>query len=729
MARSLLLLLAGAVLGGLGVYLVGNEIARQDSLTLESATAIASAQDPSAGAPLSEIGGATGARMDVYRRALEATDVLDLETMIQIAAAAPRSRSRNLEIEVLMARLAEIDPSRAVGFARSGSLETRFLLQAFVALARKDTDKALDELAGLTPPARQRQVALALLDVVGSDESGTARIASLLPEQDRSSFTMDALIARAETDPIAAIDAALEYDSLSSQSLLPRLAEVAARHDAIAALALSETIDEEGLRRVFQNALLSAWADADPEAMFAWLLQAPMAQLTTVAAAFQALANSDADRLLTIADALPLRIRTSARQAVMQTYAERDPVAALALLDTMPIGQDRETLLQAIARTYGRQNPDLALAWVETLPSVPPSVMQSLIQGIAAVDVNRAIDVFVASLDAPEATPFVGAAPIQTVLPSFTTMMSMLTADGADIGRLADELLATPSPSVRSMLSSALSTWAARDSAGALSWTVANADRLDAAMLPSIARQLADTDLNLAIMTLDRLLPEQRGGWLEGIVMQMARADVDGAMSFVDRYRGQPGYDGALGRVVQEMARSDPARAARMLAETPRTNSSGNAAFMIAREWASRDPAAAARWAAEDLAESTMQTAALSTIASTWVQRDAAAAERWMFGLQPGPNRDAAASGLMTAAAQVGRFEPRLLEAYSSEAAGQQGASQAIIMIGRSDPNRAAALMDAYLTDPSIRTQTEEQLARLSAALSGSRVPGAAIIF
>ena len=115
-----------------------------------------------------------------------------------------------------------------------------------------------------------------------------------------------------------------------------------------------------------------------------------------------------------------------------------------------------------------------------------------------------------------------------------------------------------------------------------------------------------------------------------------------------------------------------------------------------------------------------MRSTALNQVGSVWAQRDAEAAERWLFSLNSGPNRDAAADGYLAAAAQVGRFEPRLLEVYSSELAGQRGVSRAVVTMARVAPDRADEVMDAYLTDPALRAQTEQQIAQQLSASSGA---------
>ena len=86
--------------------------------------------------------------------------------MIDFAAVDSPSRARDREISALLARLSEIDPVRAVDYAQSAYLETRFVVQAFESLARVNVDQAISELARMSSAARQRKVALALLDLV-----------------------------------------------------------------------------------------------------------------------------------------------------------------------------------------------------------------------------------------------------------------------------------------------------------------------------------------------------------------------------------------------------------------------------------------------------------------------------------------------------------------------------------------------------------------------------------
>lgn len=733
MARNVLLLVAGALVGGVAAYVVvgGNPaggVSANDVTPApvpgqvpqsagNRATATGDGETEAADAGVSDAG-FVGVRVAAYERALEATDAIDIESTIELALAAPQARARDLEITALLARLTEIDPRRAVEFAQSAFLDTPFLIQTFAALARVDADAAADELASVTPAAKQRRVALALLDVLGH-ERGVDVIGAALPDETRASFDLDVLVARAEADPAGAMAEVLELESTVLRSyVLPRLAEAAVRHDPRTALALGDSITDFNSRYAYLTAVLNAWAELDPDAVFAFLETGdPNALAVSSGGAFATLARYDADRLLAAVGRLPLAARATARRAVMQSLAERDPEAALDFLDRIAPGRDREQMLATIAQTYGRQDPELALAWARSLSPPSQRALQGVLQGIAEVDPNRAVDLLIEQLDSQP--------PAQAGLPSFAgtspfMAMQMLSASpDVDLGRLADALLARSDPLSRSLVSVAVATWAARDSDAALSWALANGDRLDPMVLRGVAERMAAENLDLALGMLDRIAPPQRPGWIGGLVSQMAQTDIVRAQGFLSQLRGQDGYDEAYGVVVQTMARTDPAGAARMLGEAPSlTDTLRSASFMIAREWANRDPRAAARWA-QTLESSDLRRTAVTNVTSAWALRDAAEAERWLFGLASGPTRDAAADGYVDAAAQAGRFEPRVLEAYSSERLRQESASRAIAVIGTTDLARAEQLLDRHVTDPDIRARTEQQLARIS-GMSGT---------
>lgn len=714
MTRSVLLVLTGVIAGGAATGLLYRPAA---PINPPASIVDAPAADPiAAGEPATLPGRMTAVRIAAYRQAVQATDPIDLETMIDFAAAEPRSSARDLELKALLGRLAELDPHRAVDFAQSAFLETPLLAQAFAALARIDADAAIVKLSSVTPAPKQRRIALAVLELIGNDEQGVSRLAAALPLEDLTSFAMDALLARAESNPLGAFQEVVELDRVSLQSLmLSRLAGVLARQDPEGALALANSIDDRDMRRNFQLSVLNAWGETNPAGIFEFLETADPALLAISNTVFRLIAPSDPDRLLAMLERFPPAARNNAMSAVMQSIAERDPVEAIAMLAAIPPGQERQTMLQAIAQAYGRANPDLALSWVRSLTPPSQNAMRAVLEGIAQTDVDRAIDLMIAELDQQGTGLLGGPASINSAL----SLSMLMASKGADVARLADRLLGVDNQQTRSMMPSIVSMWAQRDGEAALSWTLGNADRLDNSVLRGLSQWIANENVDLAMSSLDRLPADKRAGWIEGLAAQLVEHDVNQAIGFLESYRGQPGYDQAYGTVLGQIARNDPERAAGMLGNAPASSETMATIFAISREWAHRDPVAAGRWAIGSIRDTGLQASAIQNIASTFAQRDAEAAERWIFGLNSGTARDAAVNGYLGAAAQVGQFAPRLLEAYSSERAAQQGASNAIVQLGRSDPEEAQRLLALYITDPAVRAQAENRLAGSDSVSNG----------
>ena len=736
MARSVLLLFVGAIGGSVAVYLLADRVpgpvesSSSGAITeppLVTAVSLPDVREIEAQRPVGR-NEPVSARVAAYAQAADATDAIDLESMIQLAAVAPRSRSRDLELTALLARLTELDPYRAVATALTASLETRYLIQAFESLARVDTDAAIVELSRVSSLGKQRRTALALLNVLGDDASAIEQIAAALPEQSRASFELDALIARAEFDMVGALQELVNQDRFASQSYaLPRVAEIVARIDPVAALELARSIDNYTTRMTLQNSILNAWGAIDPEAVFGFLETADPAVLAMSAGVFPVIAQSDPGRLLAMIDQFPPTVRTSASRAAMQTLADRDPVAALAMLDAMPPGQDREMMLQTIAQSYGRQSPDLALSWVKSLSPPSENAMRSVLQGIAAVDVDRAIDLMVAEVANQPDTRFgPGTNPLATL--SFSMMMSVVSSNGTDVGRVADRLLGLDNPQVSSMMSTVISVWVSRDSDAAINWAMANIERFEPLVMTRLAQSVANENLDRAVSTLNIIPPEQRAAWVEGLVSQMATVDVDRAINFVEPYRELPGYESAYGTVLRQMARTDPVRAARLLSGAPESNALRTAAMMITREWAARDPGSAAEWAL-NLENAEDRHNALTQVASMWAQRDAAAAERWLFSLNSEPSREAVATSLLLSAAQAGRFNARLLEAFSSDRARQQAATAVAVNLVRTSPDEARRILDSHVTDPTLREQAEDSMNRVVGVSIGVPVSDGNVIF
>jgi hypothetical protein len=357
--------------------------------------------------------------------------------------------------------------------------------------------------------------------------------------------------------------------------------------------------------------------------------------------------------------------------------------------------------------------------------------MRSVLQGVMAVDPDRAVDIVIAELEATAGGGARGTLPIAPTsasasLASLTTLSMLATGSQADFGRIADRLLAVNNPQMSSMISSVIGNWARQSPDEALQWALRNTNRLDRNAFQQMAQGIAQTDAERALGMINQLPPEQRAGWMTGVAQQIARNDSNRAIELVNQYRGQPEYGAALSAVVQAIAQSDPPRAAALLREAPPPGPSsqgGSAYLTVASSWSRMDPVAAAAWALE-IPASQEQRTALSMVTQGWSQRDPAGAERWVRNMSPGETRDAAAGAFMTVTAQTGRFDPGLLDLFSSEQAAQNAAASAIRAVGRTNAEEARRLLNEHVTDPRLRQSVEDYLARSGGAGSSTITTG-----
>src|SRR5690606_17117234 len=422
--------------------------------------------------------GYASARLAAYETAA-AADAFELETLIDAAARRPASRRRDMELGALLARLAELEPRRAAEVGQALRLETRFLVPVFTAWAAADADAAIAALGDVLEPAALRTLALAVLDTVGNDADNVARVASALPESDRTAFSIDALGERARRDPGGALAAAIALDNESARALALRtVADTVAAVDPLAALAAADAITDSNLRLAYTYGVIDRWATTDPAAVFAYLEAAPPGEIPASAALFSRIATSDPERLLAMVDRLQPAVRRIVKRSALQALAAPNPLDALARLESMPQGQERANVLESIAQAYGRQNPDAALAWAKAQPPSSRDAMSAVLRGIAEVDFDRALDLLIAEAESAEAN---GRA-LTTSLPTAMLFPLVTTVGGGDrdYARVADRLVSVASPGIRAMMASTLSAWSQTDPENAVAWAIANAERLDA---------------------------------------------------------------------------------------------------------------------------------------------------------------------------------------------------------------------------------------------------------
>ena len=730
MARSVVLLLLGAIAGSAGVNLLGAKddplapISELPSEPAFSPTSAVSEPDLRRVSAVSAAQSFASERLAVYTQAAAADDPFELESLIRSTLAESESRSRDLKLTALLSRLAELGPRRAIDFARSQYLETKFFVPLYEIWAGSEPDAAIADLAGLARGAQQRLLALTILDVIGNNREGVDRVASVLPPDIQPVFRADALIARGTTDPAGAVAEALELDDalgILQSYILTQLSLELVRNDPSGALAMAESIDDFARRESFRALVLSRWAELDPAAAFGWVENASSVELSNNAAIIYTLAQAEPERMLAIIDDLPAGLRQTAVSAAMQGLASQDPEAAKLMVDSLQPGQERDQLISAIAQSLAQTDPEQALAWARSLVPVPQNAIRSVLQQAVMSDPNRGVELVLNELESA------GPGDASSIVSSLSMVLTLgsLTGQGIpDMGPVLDRVIAMDNPTLDSMLSSMVGNWARNEPEAAFSWAMLNTTDVDANTFRNIAQRIAESDLNRAQSMLSQVPADYQAGWVAGLAQVLVQQDPRQAVDLLNRLQGRPGYGSAFTTVAREMARTDPAAAAQMLTGSVdglTDNELRSVASTIAGEWAGQQPERAAEWVAS-LEGSPLLGQAMSSVVQRWALTDADSARNWLLTMNRGPDRDTALSNYLSVAVQTTGFQPDILDAFSTEQAAQQGMTAAITQIGRNDVEEARRLIDAYVQDDAMRRSLEDTLARTGGSGGGNTI-------
>ncbi len=635
-------------------------------------------------------------RAALFRFVAEA-DRRTLETLAAQVAAMPDLEGRRLALEALFTRYAEIDARAAAAFARTLGLPPAALKSLYTTWARSDARGALRALGELDAAAAVT-LGVAVLEVIGNDGLGLARVLGAAPQIDADRFRIEAAVAKAPVDPAGALEDLLELPPSKAGAAFERLAVVWIERDVYGALAGAEQIADESQRNEFKAAVIRAWARVDPDALVDYVADLDPERRNEALrspGALQAFALVDPERALRAAEGIPGEFGLMMKRAALMSLARDDPLAALSMAEALPMGVERDQMMSVIAASYGRSNPEAALAWAQSLSPPSPIVVANVLAGLARVDPHRAVDLLFEAMDA-------------TNQRSSGPLMTVVTNGGLDAehtARIADRLLATPTRGRELQMLTQM--WAQRQPHEAARWLLAQGSAAPRTAIGQAAIQLGRTDPAAAIAYVDRVPAELRATWISSAADGYSQNDARAAASWIAQYRGEPGYDAALAAVAGRTAPADPAAAARLfdsvnVAEAP---DAPQAAQRIASAWARQDHRAAAAWVTA-IADDGARAAAVGTVAGQWAAQDASGARGWALGLPTGATRDIALSQVLGATATIA-IDYALLDAFSSAEARQRAVSDAVRMIAPRDAAAARQLADQYLSDPRARQAAE----------------------
>jgi hypothetical protein len=608
-------------------------------------------------------------RAALYQRVARMDSTGDIEELARETAAAPLDTVRWQQLELLVDRYFELDAVGAVRFAvelkASGADFTPALYER---LARTDINEALAELSQLDDVGVARVASFAVFRGLGGDERAFELVSASLHGRAREEFRADSLLRIMQTAPRAAFEEAMALsDPDKRQSLAMTIAAHWAGESAREAMAAAERVGDPELSALLQNTVLRSWGDAD----------------------------SLADYLATLDDGA---LHTALAAGALARLVQASPQRAAELAARLPPSEQRRSVLWTVATGYAQKDPDGALAWARNLDAPDPGLLAAVVQSVAHKDPLRAFDL-AGSLDEPARSQ------------GYLAAMNSQGIDERQFATLATRVFALQDGQTKTaMLVSLAGSWAARpgNAERALEWMVAAGDALPPEAFARVGQMLARTDPNAAAAYVERVPRNARNDWVAAVTAAYTSTDPQRGLAFLERFRGDPAFDGAAVIVAQQLAASDPPAAARLLGSVRNRGPMGfGPEVTIAGQWSQRDPVAAANWALDLPPQA--RNVALSMATSAWAQRDPAAVERWALALPRGDQRDAALTAAVRARGAAA-LEPALLDAFSDERARESAVMTTIMMTAGADPAAARSLVDRYIADPRRREQAQQTI-------------------
>jgi hypothetical protein len=400
-------------------------------------------------------------------------------------------------------------------------------------------------------------------------------------------------------------------------------------------------------------------------------------------------------------DALYLRAITG--------MASRDPRTAIARLQGVANGPQRDPILVAIAAGYARVDPDATLQWATSVVPLSPDAVDSVLTTAATRDLLHAYELLQQAQGRVSDITLVGSAIARAALSS-----------GQAMGPLASALAPNREPGANAILGAFLQGWMGREPQRTVAWMAENEGYLTNELTRSAVFYLAFEDVEVAAELTERVPASAQDQWLSEVALRYGQFDIEKALAWLPRYRNRASYRELLSQTLfggSRMSVSLPSTetVARFIA-TAQDDVDENIVSQAAYAYGGLDPRAAVRWAL-DLAEP-QRIWAVSAVVDAWAQRDGPAAQRWAIEQPRGALRDEILGTILEGALIYNGVDPRaLVEGVTSQAAAQESIYQFIVrdVVNRRDVTAASRAqvdwMLERLTDPDLRRQADERIA------------------
>jgi hypothetical protein len=579
---------------------------------------------------------------------------------------------RKAALQILFSRLTELDVHSALALSRTRDFRADRNIEAGIwhDWGRLDLDAAL-AAAGALGSATDRNLAaqalFAAYDYHANDT--TDYIEDILGIGPNSSTIAAYLFHVGDRNPAEAISIINEMSPSEQHRAASQLGHHLGRLDGTRASRHADLFREFFARQIYRQAVTSAAAETDPEAVLeAMLAGRPTPEQTMqVHAAFQALASRDIDKAWAYLDQTQNpQQRTMLASVVGGVLADNDPERALAWAKEYDRGRG-DGVLGAVLSSVALTRPDLAFDEVNRLSN--PRQRQMALSMIAMTVSQRDPQQAIALLD--------------------------------QVQRPGDR---------QDMAQNIAMVWLQSDADAAMSWIMERDASGREGMLQMAVNWVAQIDPDAAIRWLPRLDEETQQTWRAQIASSLAdRGSVQEARNFIARFEGSEDYPQLLASAINGIAQTDIATAIEMTALVPAGLERDVLYSNLIGQSGHQDPQQAVALLSS-IADDTQRAQATAMLAMVWSHSDPEGAQRWAQDLPRGDARDDAIMSLTSNWDELTPSRRLLLDSIGNLEKRKQAMINHIHRIAQSNARQAESMMhEMNLTDDE-RRQLQEAI-------------------
>lgn len=478
---------------------------------------------------------------------------IELQQLLKQAAVVINAQQRENLLQIIIARLTEIDPQTAANIAIEAYQNKHYSLlsQTYRHWAKVDLDAATASANNIKNNNLQSVAAQGVISVINvNDIQQVTEISKRLGiEASNEQYVSNALIEKATQDPETAMQDALRMDSgYERNSALQGIIDTWAIQDPQQAFSYVERIADNRIRQQLLETVLYRWAETDPLAAYEVLQTLPNAGSTSNInyTVFTYLANENPKEALSIIENIPSsRNRVDAYNATIQSWAASDAQAAADFVAQLDNKQLKQQLAPTIIQYLSTQSPDEALTWArEQDPTGQLYLQNTVVSQIATTNPERALQI---ALSAQQ--PVLRQQLIVTVIDNLSYSNPERAAGMIDQLPYADVNAET--------INSVVYNWANSDPDAAISWVNSKSGQVRDDGMISIGSQLASVNPDLAANYLPQLSGPVRESWAQNITYYYSSYDLIEAATWIENFRGEALYGNLLSSIVGVAASSD----------------------------------------------------------------------------------------------------------------------------------------------------------------------------